>query len=103
MLSFQPKEPPALLPKPKFQRNELPEYVLKVESNHPSDKSPTDTANFEFNFCMTVLTSDNSLEQLKNGQPVEFILNKANIPNDRAKAKVLKKIFELVTPIKVIS
>ena len=52
---------------------------------------------------MTVLTSDNSLEQLKNGQPVEFILNKANIPNDRAKAKVLKKIFELVTPIKVIS
>ena len=53
---------------------------------------------FNFNACIYLLSADQTLEHLKGGHPLSFILINASIPNDIAKARVIKKMFTLVSP-----
>ena len=78
--------------------DDTPKAVNEVKSEQitPNEKVPISEKSFDFNSCMKLLTSDNVLEHLKRGKSWEPIFTKANIPNDRARARVIKKLFHMV-------
>lgn len=84
---------------PSFQRMQVeqPDYKLKIQANDPTNKNPHAGKEFDFGTCINYLTGDDTLEHLKGGHPLEFVFVKARIPGDKMKARVIKKIFELVT------
>ena len=78
--------------------DDTPKTVNEVKSEQitPNEKVPISEKSFDFNSCVKLLTSDSVLEHLKRGKSWEPIFTKANIPNDRARARVIKKLFHMV-------
>ena len=68
----------------------------RPEEESQSEKDPRSAKSFDLISCVNFLTSDAVLEHLKRGKSLEPIFTKADIPNDRARAKVIKAIFQMV-------
>lgn len=71
-------------------------YFLKPEAQEPANRFPQPAKTFDIQRCLDIITSSAALDHLKDGQPLEFIFNKVKIPNDKAKARITKRIFEMV-------